>query len=346
MLPIACFLLLLLDSVGSRAQQRDLRTQADQLAVELGKASEVSDELKKSLIQLRAAIETLENKIPPEARVADDPAAFITRTNEVALIAGRILGRGTLSITPALTAKASEHIAQIQGFALIDPTKAAIDRAVALLAVIATDPTAEPPVLSPHLISTYPQLRTAINKLIPALGKVEELDILDAVKRRAKSLETLVSEATAVGPTPSVEAIQKLSSLQTAITNYQMRVSAALVDIIVAEYGDMRDHASPPRRPGQLCDATIAMRKACQGKPSCKLPADFKTTLCAKDPAELAPANYKGAWVMFRCLDTRLIVYPAPQLPGMVPAPGQATWVPLKTATDEFSCTPQETPTR
>lgn len=224
-----------------------------------------------------------------------------------------------------------------------DPTAVAVARAKALREALTQTPEGAAPVLLPGLILTHPELRAAINGLFDPLDKVEEVDFLKAVERRSNSLKTLLGTTSDLTPPPtSLSTIRALNLLQTAIKNYQQQ-PAPVVDILHAEYGDIGTGASPPRR-GQLCDATAAMRKECQGQQSCKLPTTFPgTPLCSTgDPAAFAAGRDKGVWLVFRCLDARtLTVYPVPRLPGMRLDYGDAVQAPLRIASDEFTCVPK-----
>ena len=303
------------------ARAQSLNDQIKALTGALASAAVLDADIKKSLIDLRAAIGVLEAKAPPDA--AADAAAFPSRVDDIVAIAGRLASNPTLPIA----AKASALIAAAQPLELADPTRAAIGRADALSLAL------------PNAISTYPKLRTSVNALFIPMEAVEEVDFLAAVNRRSNSLSALLTKAAGAGPPSSLDAIKNLGTLDAAILAYRKHADP-MVDIVYAEYGDMRDHTSPRkgRRP-QLCDATDAMRKQCQGHQSCTLPA---TALCPVDPGAFIPSEYKGTWVQFQCVDPLLNVYAPPAFAGMVASRGNSTWVPLRTATDEFRCTPAQ----
>ena len=299
------------------AHAQDVKAHVDALAAELKAAAAPSTDLKKSLLDLRAAISAL------EAKASDDAAAFESRVDDIVPIAGRLANNPSLRVAE----KATQLIAAAQPLEFAEPTKAAIARADALRLAL------------PKAISTYPGLRAAVNALYPALDPVEEVNFLETVSRRSNSLSGLLIKAAPAGPPTSLDAIKDLAALDAAILAYR-KFANPLVDVVYAEYGDMRDLTSPRRRGRpQLCDATDAMRKQCQGKPTCSLPAGG---LCPVDPAALVPSEYKGAWILFRCMDPLLNIYVPPALAGMERSRGNSTWVPLRAATEEFRCTPAQ----
>jgi hypothetical protein len=318
-----CHFLLTLNSTSVLAQSTDLKAKVDGVAADLRAAPAPNADLKKSLLDLRSAIDVLEAKAP--ADIAADMAAFLNRAEEIAPIAERLAKEPT-KITPVLAAKASELIVAAQKIDVIDPTTAAIHRAAALSEA-----------LKSNIIKTYPALSDAINALLGDLEAVEQVDFLKTVSRRAASLTTLLTGAGTVPPT-SIEAMQHVASLQAAILAYRKHGDPK-VDIVFAEYGDLRDRNSRSKR-RQVCDATAAMRKLCQGHTNCALPATPGTMLCPQDPAEFVSAADKGAWILFRCVDSLLNVYPPPALPGMVAGQGNSFWVALRSSNEEFVCVP------
>lgn len=318
---------LLFGSVGAVAQTPDLKGRVDSLSVDIRAAPAPNADLRKSLIELRSAIVALEAKAPIDNTV--DMSAFVSRADEILPIAGRVAQTPT-AITPAAAGKAAELIAAAQRIDVIDPTKVVIDRATALSEALKPD----------NIIKTYPKLYSAIVALLPMLEDFEAVDFLKAVARRSGSLSTLLTASAAAGPPTSLDTIKALATLESAILTYRKRPEPA-VDIAYAEYGDMRDHSSPRRGRPQLCDATAAMRKECQGHSTCKLPATFETALCNNDPGSFIPKEHKGAWVLFRCVDPLLTIYAPPLLPSMVPSRGNAYWIPMRSAADEFSCVPK-----
>jgi hypothetical protein len=318
-----CHFLLTLNTTSVLAQSADLKSKVDGVVVDLRAAPALNADLKKSLIDLRSAIDVLEAKAP--ADIAADMAAFLNRAEEIAPIAERLAKEPT-KITPVLAAKASELIVAAQKIDVIDPTNAAIHRAAALTEALK----------SSSIIKTYPALSDAISALFGGLETVEEADFLKAVSRRATSLTTLLTGAGTVPPT-SIKAMQDVASLEAAILAYRKHGDPK-VDIVFAEYGDLRDRNSRNKR-RQVCDATAAMRKLCQGHTSCTLPATPGTTLCPEDPAEFVSAANR-AWIIFRCVDSLLNVYPPPALPGMVAGQGNSFWVTLRSSNEEFVCVP------
>lgn len=312
-----CIACVFLFTQVSLAETVDIKSRIDGLVQELGTLKTPND-VRKNLADLRRAITALEEKAP------DDLPAFVDRADETIVVAKRLASGGG-TIPPSVAAKTVELVAQVQPLELGDPTKAAIARAQALLAAL------------PNVISTYPPLRTAVVALFAPLEAVEEVDFLEAVKRRSNSLNILLTKAKVVGPPTSLEAIAAVMALDAAIFEYRKHADP-MVDIVYAEYGDMRDNIFQRNRRPQLCDVTDKIRKDCQGHLSCALPDPTK--LCSADPAPFISAAHKGVRIQFRCVDALLKVYAPPALASMVPGVGNSNWATLRTAGEEFRCAP------
>jgi hypothetical protein len=74
-------------------------------------------------------------------------------------------------------------------------------------------------------------------------------------------------------------------------------VAIPRVHVFYAYYGDIRGSGSSNR----ICDATAAVRKACESQPSCTLPDGFETTLCGYDPAPFVEKRDRGAFISYDC---------------------------------------------
>lgn len=78
------------------------------------------------------------------------------------------------------------------------------------------------------------------------------------------------------------------------------KVTGALqprVHVYYAYFGDVKEVNG-----NRMCDATSAMRKQCEGKPSCNLPDNFVTQLCGYNPAPFVEDRDRGASVSYGCL--------------------------------------------
>jgi hypothetical protein len=311
--------------VVAQTQPAELNKRIDLWTADLKGTPSPNADVLKSLAELRKAINELEGKGPARP---DDVVNFHARSDELSPIAQRIV-TGQASAILAVTTKAIEILKVLQAIEAKDPTQAAINRAGSLSTAV----------VLPGLVKTYPGLQTSITELLPKLEAIEALNLLDALARRADVLTTNLADATAVGLPMTPKAVEEVTALQVAIQAYR-RSAQPMVDILHAEYGDLYAGRRGDHR--RTCDATLAVRKQCQGKPLCSLPANPETTLCGYDPVPHAAARDKGASILFRCLDALLKVYVTPVTGTMKPDRGNATWVLVRGTGEEFTCAPSK----
>lgn len=91
-------------------------------------------------------------------------------------------------------------------------------------------------------------------------------------------------------------AVGALKKLRTEID----KVTGALqprVHVYYAYFGDIKEVNG-----NRMCDATSAMRKQCEGKPTCNLPDNFVTQLCGYNPVPFVEDRDRGASVSYACL--------------------------------------------
>lgn len=140
--------------------------------------------------------------------------------------------------------------------------------------------------------------RTLWEALGPLLYSSDEL--LDNAKQNAdkttatvKMLGPQIVDAALAKKTAAVDA---LKTLRQQIDKFTVLLLPR-VHVYYAYYGDIRSAASSSR----ICDATAAVRKACEAELSCTLPDNFTTSLCGYDPAPFIDNRDRGAFIAYDC---------------------------------------------
>jgi hypothetical protein len=127
----------------------------------------------------------------------------------------------------------------------------------------------------------------------------------------------------AVGETPSATLIAAITGDQTTLNTIialhkvltPIAVSGEMrFHIVSAIYGDRRTIASiiakgktvVPKGLDRWCNATAAMRKACEKAATCQPPADMETALCGYDPVPFISPQYKTVVITYRCLPANI----------------------------------------
>jgi hypothetical protein len=127
-----------------------------------------------------------------------------------------------------------------------------------------------------------------------------DADLLANVKGNADRLIALIKMATpqlaADALKTKPDTVDELKALRGEIDKIT-GLTTPRVHIFYAYYGDIRGSA----RSDRICDATAAMRKACEAKPNCNLPDGFETTLCGYDPAPFIEKRDRGVFVSYGC---------------------------------------------
>jgi hypothetical protein len=316
-------------AADSRAAQTDLKGHIDALTQQITAATAAEPETSESLRKLRAAIAALEEKASDQQKTSEDRVNFIGRADEIFPAMRRIADKPGTVMLPKVTQKSSALMIEALKLQAIDPTNAFVERATALTDLLKQEPLG--------VIKTYPAVRSAARAALTELGRIEEADFIDAVERRATALQALLANGMAGSPPTSVEVMASLKALDGAMKAYRKHTDL-MVDIVHAEYGDMRDRDRWARKRAQLCDATDAVRASCHGQLRCTLPALAK--LCPVDPGVLIQPPHKGVWILFRCMDAQLNIH-APGLATAEPARRGAYWMGLRNEGESFGCTPE-----
>jgi Skp family chaperone for outer membrane proteins len=143
-----------------------------------------------------------------------------------------------------------------------------------------------------HIVSELETLQTT-------LQTVEANDFFTALNNRiARLKEQLEPNAVVLGRLRQSDQ-KALHSLIAEINKVLPQNQKVGTHVVSAYWGRL----SGPQSAGGVCDVTTAMRKTCEGKPTCQLPTNWPSQFCGgRDPAPFAESIHKGLLLRYICL--------------------------------------------
>lgn len=170
--------------------------------------------------------------------------------------------------------------------------------AIAAAQKIAEEPAAPSLFADATIATSTKTLITQLNKVLPP--PVVDNPFLTGIKTDAPALAGKIAlgapQLIKGALTDASAAVGELKKLRSEID----KVTGALqprVHVYYAYFGDIKEVNG-----NRMCDATSAMRKQCEGKPTCNLPDNFVTQLCGYNPAPFVEDRDRGASVSYGCL--------------------------------------------
>lgn len=145
-------------------------------------------------------------------------------------------------------------------------------------------------------LSFSDEQRSVFTDLGPKLQKATGTSDLDLVATLTSQLEGAISDLAPGQRLTDPNATKLVAALTTRLQ------PAPRLHIVFASAGDLR---TDPYNRHRTCDATSAFRAVCERQTTCKSSnvGNSMTAICGYDPAQFAPDEMKGVYVVYRCED-------------------------------------------